>query len=212
MSLRKSAAKQSIFWQVPAALVNSETDLPALRKRLNLAEQELVQAGQQCDSVHAEPAMPAMPAMAQSVTDKSLQAQEESATAKQRCMRAEEDKEVLQRQLNQIEAGMCDAQEQLRGYKDKLEAACLVECSVFRGLVWALCLGSVMYLLTAGSKAAQEALEAAERSKRQSESLPWRAATGLEPASSMYRNHMEPVQMLLPQGLLSDGYNLSMRG
>eukprot|EP00438_Fugacium_kawagutii_P015921 Skav217902 [mRNA] locus=scaffold795:125647:131822:+ [translate_table: standard] len=118
---------QSEYERLKAALVNSETDLPALRRRVNMAEQELVQA------------------------------QEESATAKQRYIRAEEDKEVLQRQLNQIEATASSSSQRER----RLAA----RSPVWSGL-HALC------LLTAGFKAAQQASEAAERSKTQSELPP----------------------------------------
>lgn len=94
---KKQSAKMN---ELQASLLNAETDLPSLRKRVSTAEEQLVQA------------------------------QEEVITAQQRCMRAEEDKELLQRQLQQIEATASasaqrerDALDQLRGYKDQLEAA-----------------------------------------------------------------------------------------
>jgi len=96
-SSRKQAAKMNEF---QALLLNAETDLPALRKRASIAEEQLVKA------------------------------QEEVNTAQQRCMRAEEDKELLQRQVRQLEDTASAAAQreresldELRGYKDQLEAA-----------------------------------------------------------------------------------------
>lgn len=93
---KKQASKMS---ELQALLANAETDLPALRKRINAAEEQAVQA------------------------------QEEARAAQQRCGRTEEEKELVQQRLKQTEASAStfaqrerDLQDQLKELKDQLEA------------------------------------------------------------------------------------------
>ncbi|CAJ1390721.1 unnamed protein product [Effrenium voratum] len=86
--------------RLKAALLSAEAELPSLRSGLTTADRQL------------------------------LEAKEESRASQQRCVRAEEDMELIQRQLKQLEASAAqvarrerDAQNELRECKDELEAA-----------------------------------------------------------------------------------------